>query len=109
MKLSNVIRWLGLFAGVGGICRALMAPFELAWGVDNTFALVVGGVTGSIFIILGPAGIYLYQAERIGVLGFIGFILTSLGNIIVSSMVTISLFVNTALIQPEILEQDLSD
>ena len=107
MLLSNVIRWLGLFAVVGGICRALMTPFELAWGMDNTVALVVGGVTGSIFIILGTAGIYLYQAEKIGVLGFIGFIITTLGNIIVSSMVSISLFVNTALNQPEILEQDL--
>jgi hypothetical protein len=107
MLFSNVIRWLGLFAIVGGICRALMTPFELAWGMDNTVALVVGGVTGSIFIILGTAGIYLYQAEKIGVLGFIGFIITTLGNIIVSSFVMVALFVHTAINQPELLEQDL--
>ncbi len=108
MSLSNVIRWLGLFAVLGGIFRALMTPIELAWGVDNTVALLIGGVTGSIFIILGTAGIYLYQAEKTGILGFIGFIITTLGNIIVFGMVLITLFVNTALLQPEILEQDLS-
>ncbi|MFJ8258423.1 hypothetical protein ACIQ4Z_14285 [Peribacillus asahii] len=108
MLVSNVIRWLGLCAVLGGVCRALMTPIELAWGVDNTAALLIGGVTGSIFIILGTVGIYLYQAEKTGILGFIGFIITSLGNILVCSMVLISLFVNTALMQPQILEQDLS-
>lgn len=107
MLLLNVIRWLGLCAVIGGICRALMTPLELAWGVDNTVALLLGGITGSIFIILGTAGIYLYQAEKTGILGFIGFILTSLGNILVCSMVLISLFINTALVQPQLLEQDL--
>lgn len=107
MLLLNVIRWLGLCAVIGGICRALMTPLELAWGVDNTVALLLGGITGSIFIILGTSGIYLYQAEKTGILGFIGFILTSLGNILVCSMVLISLFVNTALVQPQLLEQDL--
>ncbi|MDQ0245777.1 hypothetical protein J2S09_003355 [Bacillus fengqiuensis] len=107
MLLSNVIRWLGLCAVLGGLCRASMTPLELAWGVDNTVALLIGGITGSIFIILGTAGIYLYQAEKAGILGFVGFIMTSLGNVIVCSMVSISLFVNTALMQPQILEQDL--
>lgn len=107
MLLSNVIRWLGLCAVLGGLCRAAMTPLELAWGVDNTAALLIGGITGSIFIILGTAGIYLYQAEKIGIVGFVGFIMTSLGNVIVCSMVSISLFVNTALMQPRILEQDL--
>jgi hypothetical protein len=107
MLVSSVIRWLGLCAVLGGICRALMTPIELAWGVDNTVALLIGGVTGSIFIILGTVGIYLYQAEKTGILGFIGFVFTSLGNILVCSMVLISLFVNTALMQPQILEQDL--
>lgn len=107
MLLSNVIRWLGLCAVLGGLFRASMTPLELTWGVDNTAALLIGGITGSIFIILGTAGIYLYQAEKAGILGFIGFIITSLGNIMVCSMVSISLFVNTALMQPQLLEQDL--
>lgn len=107
MLISKVIRWLGLFAILGGICRALMTPFELAWGMDNTIALLIGGITGSVFIILGTAGIYLYQAEKTGILGFIGFILTSLGNIIVCSMVVVTLFVKTAIMQPQLLEQDL--
>ena len=37
----------------------------------------------------------------------IGFIITILGNIIVSSLVTIALFVDTAINQSELLEQDL--
>ena len=37
----------------------------------------------------------------------IGFIITILGNIIVSSLVTIALFVHTAINQSELLEQDL--
>jgi hypothetical protein len=108
MLVSSVIRWLGMCAVLGGICRVLMTPIELAWGVDNTVALLIGGLTGSIFIILGTAGIYLYQAEKTGILGFLGFIITSIGNILVCSMVLITLFVNTALKQPQILEQDLS-
>ncbi|WP_078410531.1 hypothetical protein [Priestia abyssalis] len=107
MLLSNVIRWLGLCAVLGGICRAIMTPLELIWGVDNTVALLIGGITGSIFIILGTVGIYLYQAEKTGILGFVGFLMTCLGNVIVCSMVSVSLFVNTALIQPQLLEQDL--
>lgn len=105
--MSNVIRWLGLFAVVGGLCRAAMTPLELTWGVDNAAALLLGGITGSIFIILGTAGIYLFQVEKAGSLGFIGFVLTVLGNVIVCSMVSVSLFVNTALKDPRILEQDL--
>lgn len=107
MLLSKVIRWLGLCAILGGICRALMTPFELAWGMDNTIALLIGGITGSVFIILGTVGIYLFQAEKIGIPGFIGFILTYLGNVIVCSMLVVTLFVKTAIMQPQLLEQDL--
>ncbi|KAA9022572.1 hypothetical protein [Niallia endozanthoxylica] len=107
MTLSNAIRWLGLLAVIGGICRLLMTPLELVWGTDNTMALIIGGVTGSVFIIIGTAGIYLYQAEKAGILGFIGFFITTLGNILVCTMVMISLFVNTALQDPQVLEQDL--
>lgn len=107
MGVSNVVRWLGMLAVIGGLFRLLMTPLELVWGVDNTIALIIGGITGSVFIIIGTAGIYLYQAEKAGILGFIGFLITTLGNILVCSMVMISLFVNTALKDPQILEQDL--
>lgn len=107
MTLSNAVRWLGLLAVIGGICRLLMTPLELVWGTDSTIALIIGGVTGSVFIIVGTAGIYLYQAEKAGILGFIGFFLTMLGNILVCTMVMIALFVNTALQDPQVLEQDL--
>jgi len=107
MTLSNTIRWLGMLAVIGGICRLLMTPLELMWGTDNTTALIIGGITGSVFIIIGTAGIYLFQAEKAGVLGFIGFLMTILGNILVCTMVMIALFVNTALQDPQILEQDL--
>ena len=107
MVISNVIRWLGLIAVLGGLFRATMTPLELAWGVDNTPALLLGGIAGSLFIILGTAGIYLYQAEKVGVTGFIGFILTLIGNVLVCSLVIVSLFVHTALQNPMLLEQDL--
>lgn len=108
MSVTTVVRWLGLLALVGGVCRAAMTPLELAWGTDNTPALLIGGITGSIFIILGTAGIYLYQAEKVGILGFIGFICTVLGNVLVCSMVALTLFVLTALKDPQILEQELT-
>ncbi|WP_338450999.1 hypothetical protein R4Z09_03495 [Niallia oryzisoli] len=107
MHVSNVIRWLGMLAVIGGVFRLSMTPLELVWGVDSTIALIIGGVTGSVFIIIGTAGIYLYQAGKAGILGFIGFLITTVGNILVCTMVMISLFVNTALKDPQILEQEL--
>ncbi|WP_134703828.1 hypothetical protein [Ammoniphilus sp. YIM 78166] len=108
MSLTTCIRWLGLFAVLGGLCRAAMTPLELAWGVDNTPALLIGGITGSIFIIFGTVGIYLYQAEKTGLLGFIAFFISVLGNILVCTMVAVALFVNTELNNPQILDQEFT-
>lgn len=106
MRLSNVIRWLGLVAVIGGICKVLFTPLELVWGEDSTPALLIGGLTGTSLVILGLIGIYLYQAEKTGVLGFIGFFIISLGNIILWGILFISVFVNTVLMEPQLLEQD---
>src|SRR5215213_4078039 len=80
---SNLIRWAGLSAVVGGSLFVAIQPIHppeaLASVTTGTWAIVhYVGVAMCLLILLGLAGIYARQAEQAGWLGLAGFLLFGL-------------------------------
>ncbi len=77
---SNLIRWTGLSALVGGSLFVAIQPFHppesLASVTTTAWATVhYVGVAMSLFNLLGIAGIYARQVEKAGWFGLAGFLL----------------------------------
>src|SRR5918997_317759 len=80
---SNLIRWAGLSAVVGGSLFVGIQPVHppelLSSVTTGTWTLVHAvGVAMCLLILLGLAGLYARQAERAGWLGLAGFLLFGL-------------------------------
>jgi hypothetical protein len=80
---SKLIRWAGLSAVVGGSLFVAIQPIHppeiLSSVTTSTWAIVhYVGVAMCLFILLGIAGIYARQAEKVGWLGLAGFLLFGL-------------------------------
>jgi hypothetical protein len=90
MSTSNLIRWSGLSAMVGGLLLIVVdiAEFLLygdqpesvtattnAWLILSILALV-----GVVLILLGLLGFYASQAERAGTLGLVAFLVAFIGT-----------------------------
>lgn len=76
---SNLIRWAGLSAVVGGSLfvgiQAIHPPMSLSSVTTDTWAFVhYLGVAMCLLILLGIAGIYARQVEKAGWLGLTGFL-----------------------------------
>jgi hypothetical protein len=77
---SNLIRWAGLSALVGGsifvAIQPIHPPMELSSVTTATWAIVhYVGVAMCLLILLGITGIYARQVEKAGWLGLAGFLL----------------------------------
>jgi hypothetical protein len=77
---SNLIRWAGLSAVLGGSLFVAIQPIhpamELASVTTGTWAIVhYVGVAMCLLILLGITGVYARQAEAAGWLGLAGFLL----------------------------------
>jgi hypothetical protein len=80
---SNLIRWAGLSAVVGGSLFVAIQPIHppetLAAVTTGTWVLVHAvGVAMCLLILLGLTGLYARQADRAGWLGLAGFLLFGL-------------------------------
>ncbi|MGQ0602751.1 MAG: hypothetical protein ACT4QE_13785 [Anaerolineales bacterium] len=83
MSNSNLIRWSGLCAIIGGASLilqqlyALIAPDVTSGGWVAVHTL---GYFGLAIGLLGQVGVYAVQRERVGRMGLIGFVLAFIGN-----------------------------
>lgn len=90
MSTSNLIRWSGLSALLGGLLLIVVNVAEFlfyggqpesvtattsAWLILSTLALV-----GVVLILLGLVGLYARQAEQAGTLGLAAFLVASTGT-----------------------------
>jgi hypothetical protein len=116
MSSSNLIRWSGLAAVVGGvllaICdvlNAILFPGEPSSDVMTTslwFVVQVLGLVGVVFITLGLVGLYARQAKRTGILGLIAFVVAFSGTLMVFGLLWGEPFLGPGLAKsaPEALE-----
>ena len=80
---ANLIRWSGLAAMAAGILFVVIQPLHpadvLASVTTGRWAFVhYLGVAMCFFGLLGVTGLYARQVERVGWLGFVGYLLLSL-------------------------------
>ncbi|CAG7655033.1 hypothetical protein ACFQI7_32920 [Paenibacillus allorhizosphaerae] len=86
MTMDKITSGFGLIAVLGGVARMLMTPGALIWGSDSMPELWAG-LIACYLMAIGSIGIYMYEAVRTGVLGFIGCLLLSLGNMMTGCLV----------------------
>lgn len=90
MSSSNLIRWSGLTALIGGVLFAILDIVDfVSFGnqslpevaTKGTWIIVQGSFILAIaFITLGLVGLYVYQASQAGTLGLVAFALTFFGG-----------------------------
>jgi hypothetical protein len=93
MTSSNLIRWSGLSALVGGalavafdVINAVLFPGEQGSQVMLTsswFIVQILGLVALALITLGLVGLYVCQAQRAGTLGLIAFVIAFAGMLMV--------------------------
>jgi hypothetical protein len=77
---KNLFRWSGLAALLGGILLPLHWILEFAMiSSDSTLSDTLGFIATTL-LVFGIMGIYSYQIKETRVLGFLGFLLTSISN-----------------------------
>lgn len=76
MSRSDLIRWSGIAAILGGVLNVLNSAFESALGSQAAWGFVIGGVATQFALI----GIYVIQNRESGAWGLLGFILALTGN-----------------------------
>lgn len=91
MSISNLIRWSGLSALVGGALlvvydalNAALFPSEHGGDVMTTslwFIVQILGLIALILIVMGLVGLYARQSEQTGTLGLIAFITAFSGTL----------------------------
>lgn len=86
MNVERIIKGLALIAILGGITRIGMTPSALIWGVDSMQELIFG-LLACLFMGVGVFGVYLHQAHRIGVTGFVSVLCISLSSTLTAGLV----------------------
>ena len=118
MSSSNLMRWSGLAASVGGALFVVLdvAEFLLIGNQPYSEAAATGAwilVEGSFFLALvliglGLVGLYLRQARQAGALGLTGFVVAFLGGMMAAGSTWSETFFGAWLAQaaPELLDTD---
>lgn len=83
MTVGKLAKWLAVVAIIAGVVRMVMTPMALMYGQDSPQEMWPG-FTACVLMTIGAVGLYLAQAEKLGKLGFIAFMLLTLGNILVT-------------------------
>lgn len=96
MNVGKISKWLAVIAIIAGVVRMIMTPMALIYGMDSIQEMIPG-FTACLLMTIGAIGLYLAQAERLGTIGFISFILLTIGNI----LVTLGAFMTLAGIPPQ--------
>jgi hypothetical protein len=90
MSSSNLIRWSGLVALIGGVLFVILDVVDfISFGNQPFTAVATTGVwtiaqgayiVAAIFITLGLVGLYVCQAQQTGTLGLVAFVVTFIGG-----------------------------
>ncbi|MFD1735016.1 hypothetical protein ACFSCX_00420 [Bacillus salitolerans] len=96
MNVEKITKWIAYIAILAGVVRLFMTPMALIFGQDSPEEMWPG-FTACVLMTIGAIGLYLAQAEKIGVLGFISFMLLTVGNI----LVTLGAYMTLAGFQPK--------
>ncbi|MFQ5943831.1 MAG: hypothetical protein ACE5JF_09780 [Anaerolineales bacterium] len=76
MTISNLVRWSGIAAIVGGAGNILASIVSPELGSPLEWVFIIAGVATMFALI----GIYAFQVEESGWSGFLGFVLAMTGN-----------------------------
>jgi hypothetical protein len=118
MVSSNLTRWSGLAALIGGVLFVVLAVVEpLVFGnqpyseaaATGAWIVVQGTyIVAAVLIGLGLIGLYLYQAQQAGTLGLIAFLVTFIGGIMAAGSSWSETFFGAWLAgaAPELLDAD---
>jgi hypothetical protein len=118
MSSSNLIRWSGLAALVGGVLLAVfdVAEFVLIGGqpesvAAGTGALIIERVAVLVpvaLVLLGLVGLYARQAEQAGALGLVAFLAAFIGTVMVFGLQWSAAFIGPWLaeVAPELLDRE---
>lgn len=79
MSTSNLIRWSGLAAILGGVLLPTSWILRFVFSVSRPYTGTIEFVA-SILLIFGFMGVYGFQHEQSGVIGFLGFLLIIIHN-----------------------------
>jgi hypothetical protein len=120
MSSSNLIRWSGLAALVGGV---LVVVYEIldaalfpggqgseAMATSSWFIVQILGLVALVLITLGLVGLYARQAEQAGSLGLIAFLVAFSGTLMTFGLLWGEPFLGPMLAKeaPEVLDADPS-
>lgn len=107
MSYSNLVRWSGLAAMVGGVLFVVAELLGLPTLNVETFSETattasfaiqqLAYLLGVALVLLGLCGLYVRQSEAAGALGLIGFLVAFLGTVLVSGFIWASAFIAPAL------------
>src|SRR5512137_2133710 len=79
MSSSNLFRWSGLAAILGGVLLPLSWILRFVAGVQRPISGTLEFV-GTILLVFGFMGVYGFQHKESGVLGFLGLLLVIISN-----------------------------
>lgn len=116
MSSSDLFRWSGLAAMVGGVLFVVGELLNLpTLNVENfsetattvSFAIQqLAFLLGAVFVLLGLCGLYVRQSEAAGALGLIGFLVAFLGTVLLGGLGWAGTFIAPALVDvaPEFID-----
>jgi len=79
MASSNLFRWSGLATILGGVLLPTSWILRFVFSVSRPYTGTIEFVA-SILLVFGFMGVYGFQHEQCGVLGFLGFVLIIIHN-----------------------------
>jgi energy-converting hydrogenase Eha subunit A len=116
MSPSDLIRWGGLAALVGGVLFVVAELLGLPTiniesfsetATTTSFAIqTTTFLLGVVLMLLGLVGLYARQSEAAGALGLIGFLVAFLGTVLIGGFMWASVFIAPALATevPEVVD-----
>jgi len=85
MHMEKMAKGLALTAVLGGIARIGMTPSAIIWGVDSVPELVFG-IVACLLMGTGIFGLYMYEANRLGTIGFVSVLLIAFSSTLTSGL-----------------------
>lgn len=80
MSSSNLFRWSGITVILGGVLLPIHWILEFSTISSRTGLSDTLGFIATTLLVFGIMGIYCYQVKETRILGFLGFVLTTISN-----------------------------